>query len=163
MVRFAVRITRNTQTRCGAKRAVFNTEAYIYIYIYIERERERERAKPINLPLWDGRLKTVTSQGHGRVQHWSDAEASVYQPARCEDPLDCFLFPSCSVKNCSVICSIHSSDCFICPSVCHHLFPGARVEFSYWLPSNCLYLLYIFPISSTQVSPYGEADSSSTN
>jgi len=46
------------------------------------------------LPLCDGGLKTVTSQGHGRVQHWSDAEVSVCQPARCEDPLDCcYFFP----------------------------------------------------------------------
>ena len=50
-------------------------------------------AKPINLPLCDGGLKTVTSQGHGRVQHWSDGVASACQPARCEDPLDCFFFP----------------------------------------------------------------------
>lgn len=74
-----------------------------------------------------------------------------------------FLLPSCSVKNCSVIFSIRSSDCFTYPSICHHLFPGARVEFSYWRPSNFSDLLYVFPTSFTQVSSCWEADISSTN
>jgi len=55
---------------------------------------------------WDGGLKPVTSQGHGRVRHWSDAEASVYQPARCEDPLDCFVFSllSCEKLRRDLLC-----------------------------------------------------------
>jgi hypothetical protein len=139
-----------TNTLCGKTCGVWYRSSYT--------------AKPIDLPLCDGGLKTVTSQDHGRVQHWSDVEASMCQPHDVKiHSIDCFFFPLVLWKTAPWFSlSVLLIVLYVRPSVTTYS-PELVLNFLIGFPQFFSNLLYVFPSSFTQASPYWEADSSSTN